>query len=581
MYVPGLNRRLFSVTQFAQHGHQAIVQRYGTTLLFGPRSIPVTIMSRKNAHATASNLSVTTNYSDTESDTYHKIPAYRNKDNDKKRLPLDLLHQRLGHRKSRTLLAATEHDLWQDTTIRMTGKAGCLTCGVATIRSRARNKEAHSGASRPGEYLFLDIQHPFVEAGLTVSTSYAFYLLIVDAYSRYAKLYGLPKKSTAAVISALQQYQADHSPAETYGYLDTTRIRTDAGSQFTSTEFARHCVQQGIALSLAAPKKQYQNHIAERTWQTITSTARSLLVHARIPDTFWYHALVYSTYIFNALPVRGLQGEDTELPATPHERFFNVKPRIGHFRTFGCPVVIRKWTSLDNSNSKQTERGIRGIFIGLDSHQKGYFIYCPGSQSIVISDDVIFDEQFHSAIAHTWQKYHNGLAFRPLASFIPDVTTTLEHTGTISTDHTPVEEGSNTTADEEGDNRFPQAVNTIAENFEDDCPDLVPHNHDDDNSESDYDDDSAGSLDDDTEDPYSDDLTHLLCPIAPEPEQDTPQPQSQQLCRSTRLRKPNPKYASIASTVFWDNVCVDEELQEACAAEAHPTVLSTLNNAVS
>jgi hypothetical protein len=33
MYVPGLNRRLFSVTQFAQHGHCAIVQQHGTTLL--------------------------------------------------------------------------------------------------------------------------------------------------------------------------------------------------------------------------------------------------------------------------------------------------------------------------------------------------------------------------------------------------------------------------------------------------------------------------------------------------------------------------------------------------------------------
>jgi hypothetical protein len=243
-----------------------------------------------------------------------------------------------------------------------------------------------------------------------MSTSHRFYLLVVDAFSRYVKIYGLPKKSTSAVVAALQQYQADHSPTGTYGYLDTDRIRTDAGSQFTSAEFAQYCIQHGIKLMLAAPRKQYQNHLAERTWQTVTSTARSLLIHARLPDTFWFHALAYSTYIFNVLPVRGLRNDDTEQPDTPHELFFGTKPRIGHLRVFGCPVVIRKWTSSDNSNGKQTQRGLHGIFIGLDTHQKGYLIYCPGSRTIVISDDALFDEQFSSAIALTWQKFQDGLS---------------------------------------------------------------------------------------------------------------------------------------------------------------------------
>jgi transposase InsO family protein len=306
MYVPGLSRRLFSITKFAQHGHKAIIQQHGTTLLFGPRRSPVTIPYSKGQHALASNLTIAPVDESNEEATYHRIPTYRNKDQNWKRIPLELLHARLGHRKCRTLLAASEHNLWEDASIRMTGETGCLTCGIATIRSRARNKEAHSGATRAGEYLFLDIQHPIVASGLTISTSYAYYLFIVDAFSRYAKLYGLPKKSTSAVVAALHQYQADHSPAGTIGFLDTTKIRADAGSQFTSKPFAKYCVQQGIKLGLAAPKKQYQNHLAERTWQTVTSTARSLLIHARLPDTFWYHALACATYIFNVLPVRGL-----------------------------------------------------------------------------------------------------------------------------------------------------------------------------------------------------------------------------------------------------------------------------------
>jgi len=283
----------------------------------------------------------------------------------------------------------------------MTGESGCLTCGIATICSRAKNKEAHTSAARDGEYLFIDIQHPKITTGLTIATSYAFYLLIVDAYSRYVKLYGIPKKLTSAVVAALQEYQADHSPSGTYGYLNTERIRADAGSQFMAAAFADYCIQHGVKVSLAAPKKQYQNHLAKRTWQMVTSTARSLLIHARLPETFWYHALAYSTYIFNVLPVHGLSDDDPDIPSTPHELFFGTKPHISHLRVFGCPVIIRNRTSSDQSNGKQTERGIRGIFVGLDTHQKGYVIYCPGSQSIVISDGVLFDEQFSSAIAHT------------------------------------------------------------------------------------------------------------------------------------------------------------------------------------
>jgi hypothetical protein len=336
MCVHGLSHCLFSITKFAQHGHHANIQKHGTTLLFGSNHSPVTIPYHSGRLAMVSDLTIAKLSENTDNGIYHSILAYCNKDQTKKRLPLELLHARLGRCKCRTLLAASEHNLWEYTCICMTGEmTGCLTCGIATIRSSNRNKKPNSGAMRPGEYFFLDIQHPPLETGLTPSTSHSFYLLIVDAYSPYVKVYSLPKKSTAAVIAALSEYQADQSPTGTYGYLDTEHIQTDLGSQFT----------------------------LERTWQTSTSTARSLLIHVRLPDTYWYHALVYSTYIFNVLPVRGLHGYNTEVPSMPHELLFGNKPRIGHLRIYGCPVIICKWTTTDNSNGKQTERGLHGMYL--------------------------------------------------------------------------------------------------------------------------------------------------------------------------------------------------------------------------
>jgi transposase InsO family protein len=271
----------------------------------------------------------------------------------------------------------------------------------------------------------MDILHPTVAIGLTKGTTFPFYLILVDAYSRYACIYGLTDKSSECVIDTITRYQADHSHIGNYGYLDIARVCTDSGSQFTSEEFKKHCWEAGIQLSLAAPKKQYQNHLAECTWQTIGTMAHSLLVHARLPDSFMYYALVYSCHIFNVLPVKGLYSRDQV--ATPYELFQGTKPNISQFRVFGCPVTARKWTITGNSHGKQTERGIRGIFVGFDANQKGYVFFSPASRQLFISADILFDEEFSSTIAHTWHHHRDSLALQPVNSTIPLTTTMLEH----------------------------------------------------------------------------------------------------------------------------------------------------------
>jgi len=239
MYVPGLYRRLFSITRFARHGHYAVFRNATRTLHFAPSWARVSLSTPHREQAFVANSTVTEQQEELSEENegqYHPVPAYWNKESDTyyKRLPLELVHARLGHSKCRTLLAANEHRLWKDTIIRMAPETGCLSCGIATARAAVRNKEHHSGADYPGEYVFLDIQHPITSAGLTPKSTYKFYLIVVDAYSRYVRFYGLRDKSTKAVAEALQQYQADNKPVSSFGYLDLEGIRTDAGTQFTS-----------------------------------------------------------------------------------------------------------------------------------------------------------------------------------------------------------------------------------------------------------------------------------------------------------------------------------------------------------
>jgi hypothetical protein len=151
MYVPGLNRRLFSITRFAPHGHYAVFQNATITLHFAPSWARVSLTTPHREQAFVANSMVMEQQQESEIVSYHQIPTHRNKETDYKRLPLELVHARLGHSKCRTLLAANDHRLWKDAVIRMSPETGCLSLGIATACSTMHNKEHHSGAVHPGE----------------------------------------------------------------------------------------------------------------------------------------------------------------------------------------------------------------------------------------------------------------------------------------------------------------------------------------------------------------------------------------------------------------------------------------------
>jgi hypothetical protein len=67
-----------------------------------------------------------------------------------------------------------------------------------------------------------------------------------------------------------------------------------------------------------------------------------------------------------------------------------VKPEVGHFRIFGCPIYIHvpkeKRTKLDPSGRKHT-------FVGYNESSNTYRIYIPGQRQIEVSRDVTLEEE--------------------------------------------------------------------------------------------------------------------------------------------------------------------------------------------
>ncbi len=350
-----------------------------------------------------------------------------------------------------------------------------------------------------------------------------------------------------------------------YGYLNIERKCADAGiSQFTADQFHEHCHTSGICLVLAAPKKQNQNHLAKRTWQTVSAMGRSLLEHVWLPDTFMYHALVYETHIFNILPVRGLLDEQ-KVPSTPYQLFFGKKLSISNFVVFGCPTIVHHWVATGKTNGKQTERGMHGIYFGFVTNQKDSMVFTTALQKVLISDNVIFDESFSTAIATKWQQHQDSLALKPALSYIPDAATCIKQTGAVENLPTfippQVEEGTN--------------PDKPAHNDNDNLPEL---SNDASDSDSASDDDGSVAMDNDDSLVPPSQLTTLQ-DIEPETETLIIIDDGTSLHCSTRAQKTNPKYAGMAHTVNWPYE--DMKLAEACAVKVHPIVMPASTDVLS
>ncbi len=141
------------------------------------------------------------------------------------------------------------------------------------------------------------------------------------------------------------------------------------------------------------------------------------------------------------LPVKNLFNVDGDI-CSPFELFTGTKPLVLHLCVFGCPAVAKRSViSVEGlSTTLCTEKGTRGIFIGLPSNQKGYLIFLPGSRTIACSGDLSFDETFYSTVVTTWRCFEERFALKPASHVIPGPDMDLEETEDIANLHDMVAE---------------------------------------------------------------------------------------------------------------------------------------------
>ena len=253
-----------------------------------------------------------------------------NKKHQWKCITLELLHACFGHHSCHSLLTASNHNVWQDITIWMATNAECVSCKISTVWTSACKFVLLTPCSAPGKIIYMDILPAPCDIGLTPKTAFTHMIIFVDAFSMFSCITGLHDKSSDAVAVAIRQFASSYGLVDTFGFLNISKVKVNASTQFTSVEFKAHCHDQGLNLSLMAPKYQSENHFAKSTWQSIQCMVQGMLVHAHLPDSYLFYALTCAAAISNILPIRNLVDAEGAV-ATPSLLFLGFKPLVSPF----------------------------------------------------------------------------------------------------------------------------------------------------------------------------------------------------------------------------------------------------------
>ena len=98
-------------------------------------------------------------------------------------------------------------------------------------------------------------------------------------------------------------------------------------------------------MTLEDLEHQEMNEQVKAIWRMLHKIAHSLMVHARVSETYIHFALTYTTYhIFPVLQIKDMINKDGN-PTTPFQLATGTKPLVSYLHMLFFPCVVRKATA--------------------------------------------------------------------------------------------------------------------------------------------------------------------------------------------------------------------------------------------
>jgi transposase InsO family protein len=143
------------------------------------------------------------------------------------------------------------------------------------------------------------------------------------------------------------------------------------------------CSDHEIKRQLTAAYTPQQNGVAERNNRTLMDMVRSMIAGRNVPKVFWPEAIKWATHLMNRSPTLSVKD------ITLEEAWSGEKPAVHYFRIFGCITFAHV---PDSQRINMDNKSIKCVHLGVSDESKAYKLYDPTRKKILISKDVVFEE---------------------------------------------------------------------------------------------------------------------------------------------------------------------------------------------
>ncbi|GJS62129.1 retrovirus-related pol polyprotein from transposon TNT 1-94, partial [Tanacetum coccineum] len=205
-----------------------------------------------------------------------------------------------------------------------------------------------------------------------------YFIIFIDDFSRLTWVYFMKEKSQFFGI-----FKKFENFVEKQTRIFIKILRSDQGKEYNSKEFDKFCEDESMHRQLTTRYIPRQNGVVKRKNHTVVEMAKSMMHEKGLPKSFWAEAVYTAIYLLNRSPTKALDNK------TPLEAWNRRKPSVRHLKVFGCvcysQIPKQKRYKLDETSEKC-------IFVGYSSKLKAYRLYSLKTKNVIVSRDVIFDE---------------------------------------------------------------------------------------------------------------------------------------------------------------------------------------------
>lgn len=374
LYIPKLSTNLFSASKATTNGRKILLTE-NTAVILNQKGDKLVIAQRKNG------LYIIEPVSDFAGNAVTDIKQ------------AELWHRRYGHLNMFDLKKLFSQNLVLGTPTFLQQDFSCKVCVENKQTTNPFPKHSNTKCQELLELVSSDVCGPMRTTSLGGAR---YFVTFIDHKSRWVTVYFL--KSKDEVKEAFMKYK---SFVENQKDRKIKILRTDNGLEYCGKSFNRELEKAGIKREYTTPHTPQQNGIAERMNRTLVEMARCLISQANLPKVFWAEAIATAAYIRNRCPTKSLEN------VTPYESWFERKPNVSHFKTFGCKAYVLDKTA---TRGKFDQKSKEHIFLGYATDAKAYRLWDPESRKIIKSRDVkVIEEQTDHTLINednSIQKFH-------------------------------------------------------------------------------------------------------------------------------------------------------------------------------